>query len=54
MEFGWCDSSDNSERNGVGFMVLSELFATQNTFLFGMILFDKSLVSFNNKASDRL
>ena len=42
MEFGLLDGVDGGEQhNGVGFVEISEVFATQDEFSFGMESFDR-------------
>ena len=41
MKFGWFDGRNDGEFNGVGFVEISEIFVTQDTFLIGWESFDK-------------
>ena len=40
MEFGLLDDREDGEYSGVGFMVISSIFAMQYAFFFEMISFD--------------
>ena len=43
MGVGLFDCGDDDEHNGVGFVEISNLFATQDEFFLGMELFDRVL-----------